>query len=95
MTAFAEGARTNNQTTLAGIRNDHLGLFNSTSVRQMTIDKVTWKFDKDTATGVANFVVLVQAKNNPNIDTYKGTISLSAKKGSKGVLFTQMLHNLQ
>ena len=95
MNSFAEGARTNDQTTLAGIRKDHIGLFNSTSVRQMTIDKVTWTFNKDTATGVANFVVLVQATNNPNIDTYKGTISLSAKKSSKGVLFTQMLHNLQ
>ena len=61
----------------------------------MTIDDVNWKFDKDTANGVANFVVLVQGKNNPSIDTFKGTISLSAKKGPNGVRFIQMLHNLQ
>jgi len=95
MASFAKGARTNDQTTTAGIRKDHTDLFASTSVRQMTIDNINWKFDKNSANGVADFVVLIQGKNNPSIDTYKGTINLAAKKGPGGVLLTKMLHNLQ
>ncbi len=95
MASFSKGARTNDQTSLSGIRKDHADLFNSTSVRQMTIDKISWTFDKGTANGVADFVVLIQGKNNPSIDTYKGRINLSAIKGPDGVRLTQMLHNLQ
>ena len=63
MSIFAPNARTNDQSTLAGIRKDHVDLFRNTSVRQMTLDNMKWTFDKDIANGIANFVVLVQGIN--------------------------------
>lgn len=92
---FADNARTNDQTSVDGIRKDHLDLFSNTQSRRMTISDMKWQKVADGATGSGKFEVVVKAKGSDVLNTYTGTIKIQAKRTDRGVLLTQMLHNVQ
>ena len=92
---FADDAHTNDQTSLAGIRKDHLDLFANTQSRRMTLSGIKWQKLADGANGTGKFEVVVKAKGSDVFNTYSGTIKIQAKRTDKGVLLTQMLHNIQ
>lgn len=94
MTLFASNAQTNDQNTLAGIRNDHEKLFSGTSLRQISIKSVKWTLKDSEATGEGWFQVKLQTSGSAKVNTVKGRIRISAKKGSSGTQITQMFHSV-
>ncbi|HEY5604579.1 MAG TPA: XrtA/PEP-CTERM system-associated ATPase [Gammaproteobacteria bacterium] len=92
MNLFATNAQTNDQTTLAGIRQDHVDLFNTTEARQMFLKDVKWDIKGDTATGKGSFEVLVQAKGQTSFASVKGAINLEAVKTTDGVKLSKFFH---
>lgn len=92
---FSDDARTNDQSSLGGIRKDHVDLFANTASRRMTIRDMKWQKIADGAAGSGKFEVVVKANGSDVFNTYTGTIKIQAKRTDKGVLLTQMLHNVQ
>jgi len=95
MNLFADNAQTNDQNTLAGIRKDHVDLFNATEARQMFLKDVKWDVKGNTATGKGNFEVLVQSKGQSSFATVKGKITLEAVKTTDGVKLSKFFHQVQ
>jgi hypothetical protein len=94
MTLFADNAQTNDQTTLAGIRQDHADLFNATEARQMFLKDVKWTINGNAASGQGNFEVMVQNKGQTSFATVKGSISLEAVKTANGVKLSKFFHKV-
>lgn len=93
---FAENARTNDQTTRAGVEKDHADLFDNTNYRQMTIKGMQWEFVNATATGSGSFEVVIRAKGSEILNTYTGTIEIQVQRlANKGLIITKMIHNTQ
>lgn len=95
MALFAEDAKTNDQPNKAGIRKDHLDLFNSTQVRQMTINNFVWANEGTRSNGVGDFQVMIQPNNSGKFTTVKGKIRIIAQKTPGGVFITHLLHTIK
>ncbi|MDH5325928.1 MAG: XrtA-associated ATPase [Gammaproteobacteria bacterium] len=95
MTLFAKNAQTNDQNTLAGIRNDHSELFKSTAVREISIKSVKWTLRESDATGEGWFQVKLRPHGSDQVSTVKGRIRISAKNTGKGAHITQMFHSAE
>ena len=80
MALFADNARTNDQNTLAGIRKDHLDLFNATRVRQMFLKNIKWDVAGEVAKGQGQFEVMIQNKGQDNFASVTGTVQLEVAK---------------
>lgn len=93
MSFFAADARTNDQTTLAGIRKDHQDLFSSTKARQMFLKNINWTFNGDQATGNGQFEVLVQPASSAEFSSYTGKITIGVRKSGNNLSLTLLLHN--
>lgn len=95
MNLFANNAQTNDQTTLSGIRKDHMDLFNSTQVRQMFLKDIQWDVQGNTASGKGSFEVMVQPKGQDAFASVTGTIKVEAVKTADGVKITKFFHKEQ
>lgn len=95
MGLFAKNARTNDQTSRAGIRKDHEELFSSTRARQMFLKNMNWNYASNSATGQGDFEVLVQPNNSNEFVSYKGRIEIAVEKSGNRMNITRMLHNIK
>jgi len=95
MSLFAKNARTNDQTTLAGIRKDHQELFQTTASRQMFLKNMNWQFSAAGAEGRGDFEVLVQPLNSKEFSSVKGRIIMVVQKTATGISITQLMHNIK
>jgi len=95
MSLFAKGARTNDQSTLEGIRKDHEELFRTTSARQMFLKNMDWSFSASAAEGNGDFEVLVQPLNSKEFASVKGRIVFAVSKTGPRIGITKLMHNVQ
>jgi putative secretion ATPase (PEP-CTERM system associated) len=93
MSLFANNAQTNDQTTLSGIRKDHMDLFNTTDARQMFLKNISWTVKGNVAKGNGNFEVMVQPKGQTEFASVKGTIDVEAVKNGNQVKITKFFHH--
>ncbi|WP_455218611.1 hypothetical protein, partial [Kaarinaea lacus] len=84
MNLFASNAQTNDQNTLAGIRQDHLDLFNVTQARQMFLKDMKWQTRGNISIGKGNFEVLVQNQGQASFATVAGTVTVEATRTPNG-----------
>lgn len=80
MALFAEGARTNNQVSKSGIRDDYEKLFESTTSRLMRVRDVRWSFDASSAIGEGDYSLTVLKKNESRPRSYEGSLTFQLVK---------------
>ena len=95
MDLFADDAKTNDQSSAAGIRKDYADLFQGSARRQMIISNMKWTLTKDRANGEGPFEVNVQAKGGNKVTTVKGTLKMIVVKGAKGAKIVEMVHAIK
>jgi len=95
MGLFAVNARTNDRSTLSGIRQDHVDLFNSTDVRKMFLKNTKWKTAGRLASGSGGFEVMIKSKGQANFSSVTGSFAIEAEKAANGVFITQFIHKIQ
>jgi len=92
MKLFANNAQTTDQTTLSGIRKDHVDLFNATTARQIFLKDIVWDTSAKVAVGKGNFEVLVKSKGQTEFASVTGTIKIEAVKTSSGPKILKFIH---
>ena len=95
MSLFADNAKTNDQSTVAGIRNDYIDLFQGTATRQMVINNMKWTLADQQATGQGPFEVKVQAKGTNSTTTVKGILKMKVIKNGASSQITEMIHRVE
>jgi hypothetical protein len=94
LTLFSDDARTNDQTSRAGIAKDYQDLFEISDRRKFIIDRLRWEQDKaGILKGEGDFQADVQLKNNNSVTSVKGKVLFYVKRGADGIVITQMLHS--
>jgi len=74
MDLFSSDASSNDRATVAGIRKDYQGLFESTVARRMELQNLRWNLEDGMARGESDYVVEVQAEKHGGVDVYRGTL---------------------
>jgi len=95
MKLFASNARTNDRSTLAGIRQDHIELFNASVMRKMFLKNTKWKTTGKFASGTGSFEVMIQNKGQANFNSVNGSFAIEAEKTPNGVQITKFIHKIQ
>jgi hypothetical protein len=95
MSLFANNAKTNDQTTIAGIRKDYVDLFKGTNTRQMIINNMKWTLSGAQATGQGPFEVRVQPKGNNSTTVVKGSLKMTVIKNGGSSQVTEMIHTVE
>jgi putative secretion ATPase (PEP-CTERM system associated) len=95
MSLFANNAKTNDQTTIAGIRKDYVDLFKGTNTRQMIINNMKWTLSGEQATGQGPFEVRVQPKGNNSTTVVKGSLKMTVIKNGGSSQVTEMIHTVE
>jgi general secretion pathway protein A len=96
MALFADNAKTNDQSSVAGIRKDYSDLFKGTKARQMIINNMKWTLNGQQATGQGPFEVKVQPKKGNNSTTVvKGSLKMTVVKDGNTSQITEMIHAIQ
>ncbi len=89
MGLFAKDAQTNDRATVKGIREDYVGLFNSTSFRAITFTEMQWTWDgNDIARGEGIYNVEVQAISQNESDYYQGPLWIQIERREGGIQIT-------
>lgn len=90
---FSEDAHTNDQSDKAGIAEDYRELFQLSSKRSFTIERLRWEQDKNGGLkGEGDFQVEVQLKSGA-ANSVKGKVIFYVKRGPAGLLITEMIHS--
>jgi len=91
---FAEDARTNDQSSRAGIEKDYQDLFDLSEQRRFTFGRLRWEQDKngDGLKGEGDFQAEVQLKGETAVTTVHGKVVFHVKRAPQGVVITEMLH---
>jgi putative secretion ATPase (PEP-CTERM system associated) len=74
MSLFAQDAQSNDQSTVAGIRQDYVDLFTGTAMRKLVLSGIKWDQDGEMVRGESQYEVKIQANGRGRIDTYKGMV---------------------
>jgi len=77
MALFSANAKTNDRSSLEGIRQDYVDLFSTTSKRSMLLNNMKWSWIEGIASAEGTFEVKVQPKGQENTNTYRGKIWFS------------------
>jgi curved DNA-binding protein CbpA len=94
LTLFSDDARTNDQSSKIGIAKDYQDLFEISEKRKFIIDRLRWEQDKAGALkGEGEFQADVQLKSDNSVTSVKGKVLFYVKRGSDGIVITQMLHS--
>lgn len=89
---FAKDARTNDQSDLAGIKQDYQAFFSSTKDRKMAIKNLHWAFDKTQAHGRGLLEAKVVTRAGDPEYAMIGNIEIKAKRLNNKVLITHLYH---
>jgi CheY-like chemotaxis protein len=92
LSLFDDSVRTNDRTSKAGLRADYEDLFHNTSMRQMTLDDITWDIRDQTAEGAANFEVRVRRVNDNQVRVYHGSLTFRVEKIGGRPRIVRMYH---
>lgn len=92
---FAENVRTEDQTSLEGVRNDYRDLFQKTVSRQILLGNVRWDITGRVAQGVGPFEVRIRGRGDDRPRSFKGTITFHVEKKENDVLITALFHTGQ
>lgn len=83
---FSPTARSNDQTSLAGIRADYQQLFATTAARNLKMTAVVWEKEPNFARGIGEYEVSNLAKGQQKSATSKGKVTLQVERRSSGEL---------
>jgi hypothetical protein len=89
---FAESARTNDQSSRQGIREDYERFFRSTDLRQMKLGQVNWDVSDGRAEGSGNFDVIVRRAGEQESEAYTGSLSFQVEKVDGRLRITRLYH---
>ncbi len=89
---FSRQAKTNDQETIAGIKEDYQALFNNTSDRRMFIKNLNWVEESNSAKGIGDLEVTVLSDTENTESTFKGKIQIVARKIGTKLLITHLYH---
>jgi CheY-like chemotaxis protein len=92
LSLFDDNIHTNDRTNKAGLREDYQDLFRSTSMRQMTLDDITWDIKDQSAEGAANFEVRVRRVNDNQVRVYHGSLTFHVEKIGGRPRIVRMYH---
>lgn len=92
LSLFDDNIRTNDRTSKTGLREDYEDLFRNTSMRQMTLDDITWDIRDQTAEGAANFEVRVRRVNENQVRVYHGSLTFRVEKIGGRPRIVRMYH---
>ncbi|NOX91663.1 MAG: AAA family ATPase [Gammaproteobacteria bacterium] len=88
MQLFAKDAQTSDRATVKGIREDYVGLFNSTSFRTIAFKEMQWTWDGDIARGEGIYNVEVQANGQNKRDHYQGPLWVQIERREGAIRIT-------
>ena len=94
MSLFADNAKTNDQTSVSGIRKDYMDLFKSTTTRQMVIDNMKWTLAEQKATGEGPFEVKVKSKGSNSMTSVKGILKMKVEKHGDLAKIIELIHQI-
>ncbi|MBI3899614.1 MAG: hypothetical protein HY308_15155 [Gammaproteobacteria bacterium] len=89
---FADNARTNDQTTRKGIRQDYDTFFRTTDVRQISLGHVNWEVEDNQAHGWGNFDVKVRRTGEEEPQTFAGSLSFYVEKVDGRLRIVRLYH---
>jgi hypothetical protein len=91
---FSEDARTNDQSSRAGIEQDYRDLFELSESRKFTFGRLRWEQDKSGGglKGEGDFQADVRLKGETGITTVRGKVIFHVQRAPGGVVITEMLH---
>lgn len=89
---FAINAKSNDQDSLAGIRDDYKALFESSNDRQMFIQGMKWTFNGKHAKGTGDLEAIVLSETGNQVYSMGGKIQLVAQRIDGNVRITHMYH---
>lgn len=92
---FAADARTNDQSSRAGIEQDYRELFQLSERRTFTFGRLRWEQDKngDGLKGEGDFRAEVQLKGESSVTTVTGKVVFHVRRAPGGIVITEMLHS--
>lgn len=93
MNLFAEGARTNNQVSKVGIRDDYEKLFESTVSRLMRVRDVRWSYDANSAIGEGDYSLTVLKKGESRPRSYEGSLTFQLVKNLDRLQIKGLYHS--
>lgn len=93
MVLFAEDARTNNQVSKSGIRDDYEKLFESTTSRLMRVRDVRWSFDASSAIGEGDYSLTVLKKSESRPRSYEGSLTFQLVKRNGQLQIKGLYHS--
>lgn len=80
MALFAPDAKTNDDSTLQGIRDDYIELFASTESRKIDLSDMQWQREGGGSRGEGLYVVKVRPKGKSKIDVYRGKLWFNIRR---------------
>jgi hypothetical protein len=83
---FSPSARSNERTSLAGIRSDYEQLFASTQARDLRMTSMVWEKEKDYARGLGEYEVTVQPKGEGQGSISQGEVTIQVERRASGGL---------
>lgn len=89
---FAKDVRTNDKIGLASLKEDYADVFAKTSDRQMFIQDLNWKLEKNHAKGTGNLEVIILTENGSTVSSISGRIQIIARRIDNKVLITHLYH---
>ncbi len=89
---FTKDVKTNDRTDLVSMKKDYADVFSKTSDRQMFIQDLTWKLDKNHAKGTGNLEAIILTENGDTVSSISGMIKIIAEKINNKVLITHLYH---
>ena len=88
MALFGADAKTNDRSTLQGIRDDYVGLYASTQSRKIDFSAVQWQREGGISRGEGTYIVKVQPNGKGEIDVYRGKIQFTIGRYDDKLLLT-------
>ncbi len=92
---FADDVRTEDQTSVEGVRNDYRELFQKTQSRQIMLGDIRWDTVGNGAQGSGPFEVRIRGSVDAVPRSLKGTITFQVEKRDNNVLITGLFHSAQ
>jgi general secretion pathway protein A len=83
---FSPTARTNDQTSLSGIRADYQQLFSTSEERELTMASMVWEKEQNYARGLGEYEVTIHSKGSPGIKRSKGKATVQVERRNSGEL---------
>jgi len=88
MALFTLDAKTNDHSTLQGIRDDYVELFTGTGSRKIDLSAMQWQREGSVSRGEGTYVVKVQPNGKRKIDVYRGKLWFNIRRSDDKLLIS-------